>query len=303
MVQRAWESAQEVGEYHFSSAVDQTTIPAPAIANVGRSSQRDQYYLEGDVDQSAQSLNLMFWSGSGNLVTQKDGVEIRIEGNQAYGRPIGGIWKEIEAFSGGTAFAPGSDPLAYLAGAKNIQPLDGGMYYTRYTFDVDGPAFAAYVRERLEDQLRRSGKLPAGMTLDTPRAYREMGGQGEIWLDKNGLPLRLAVDLDYPVAETGERVSASIQTDFSGFPVQAEEVASQSENSIAWLSQFLDLPRSQNQFQQSIWETIIILGSFALVGLFLVFHRSKHVYLAVVIAVIFSMLVTPLLQSYQVGAV
>jgi hypothetical protein len=49
-VQRAWELAQEIGAYHFATAVDQTTFPAPAIANVGQSSHTETYHLEGDVN-------------------------------------------------------------------------------------------------------------------------------------------------------------------------------------------------------------------------------------------------------------
>ena len=91
-IQTAWKLAQEIGVYHFSSDVRQITYPAPAIANVGRSSTTQTYYLEGDVDSPAQSFNLVLWQSGGDIATQKDGVEIKVEAGQAYGREIGGTW-------------------------------------------------------------------------------------------------------------------------------------------------------------------------------------------------------------------
>ena len=257
-VQRAWELAQDIGVYHFATDVEQTTYPAPAIANVGRSSSTtDSYYMEGDVDSPAQSFFLTLWQGGGNVTTQKDGIEIRIEGGEAYGRPIGGLWQEIDDFSG--LFAPGSDPMAYLAGATNIQqvsksaslqvgesastqdiPLSENhasrltLHVSRFTFDLDGPAFAAHIRDLLEDQLRQSGELPPGLNLDTSRTYQQMTGQGEVWLDEGGLPLRLIVNLEMPDPKTGERVTAAIKTDFSNFARQPETALGSIEEIPTW---------------------------------------------------------------------
>jgi subtilase family serine protease/subtilisin-like proprotein convertase family protein len=306
-VQRAWELAQEIGAYHFATAVDQTTFPAPAIANVGQSSHTETYHLEGDVNLPEQVLNLMLWQDGGNLVTQQDGVEIRIEKGRAQGRVIEGNWQEIDNFSG--AFAPGSDPMAYLAGARNIQELGGGstagpiaFSYTRYSFEVDGPAFAAHIREQLEQQLRATGELPPGMSLDTPRAYRQMSGQGEIWLDGDGLPLRLQVDLEYPHLETGERIMAEIQTDFSRFqqgPVAALDFV---EDPLAWMGLHLGLPDTLQEWEQTTPQLIFWLLICGIVVLCAAYRRSKLVYTALVVVVILSMVVTPLLESQQVAA-
>ncbi|MFH1632589.1 MAG: hypothetical protein ABIG63_01060 [Chloroflexota bacterium] len=288
-VQHAWELAQEIGIYHFTTDVEQTTYPAPAIANVGRSSSIQTYYLEGDVDSPAQAFYMTLWQGGGNAATQKDGIEIRMEGGEAYGRPIGGLWQEIDDFSG--LFAPGSDPMAYLAGAKNITLVSSHTQYAlRYMFDLDGPAFAAHMRDLLEDQLRRSGELPPGLSLDSSILYREMTGLGEIWLDAQGLPLRLLVDLEMPDPKTGERVSARIKTDFSNF-------AQQPETAIGFIA---EIPT---------WDWGLILPQVAFWGLFcsgiivfVLFRHSQKVYAALVIALIFSMVGTPLLQSAQVAA-
>jgi len=290
-IQTAWKLAQEIGVYHFSSDVRQTTYPAPAIVNVGRSSTTQTYYLEGDVDNPAQSFNLILWQSGGNIATQKDGVEIRIDGQQAYGRQIGGTWQELDGFSG--LFAPGSDPMTYLAGATHIQSAgasDSPLSTTHYTFDLDGPAFAAHLRTQLEDQLRRAGELPPGLSLDTPRMYQQMIGQGEIWLDASGLPLRLSVDFVMPDAQTGEKIAAQIKTDFSNFAQSPEGIAaSLSGISRADLGVFLP--------QAVFWA--LLSSAFIL---FWRFHRSRKVYAALVISVIASMVVTPLLQSAQVAA-
>jgi len=97
-VQRAWRLALETGIYHFSTNVEQTIYPTPAVANVGRSSRTETFYLEGDVNTPMESLYLTLFQNSGNVVNRKDGVEIRIEGNQTYGRPIDGEWQEMPPY-------------------------------------------------------------------------------------------------------------------------------------------------------------------------------------------------------------
>jgi hypothetical protein len=223
-VQRAWQRAQELGVYHFASEIVQTTYPAPAIANFGRTSRQETLHLEGDVDLPGHTMGMSLWK-DGNVLNPRDGLEVRIEGDRAWGRQIGGTWQEMDDFS--NAFAPGGDLMAYLAGAKNVRevgtetrtvPGQEGTQYeirsTKYEFDLDGPAFASHLRDQLEAYLRERGELPLNLTLDSSRVYRETSGQGEVWLDEHGLPLRLIVHLAYPEEKNGERVEADIKTDF-----------------------------------------------------------------------------------------
>ncbi len=92
------------------------------------------------------------------------------------------------------------------------------QHATRFTFDLDGPALANYIRDQLEAYLRRTGELPAGLYLDAPDSLRQATGNGEVWIDNDGLPLRLTMHIEYPQQANGERVETDIQTDFSNFP-------------------------------------------------------------------------------------
>ncbi|MGD8968774.1 MAG: hypothetical protein PVI07_14810, partial [Anaerolineae bacterium] len=170
-VQRAWQRAAEAGSYDFATEIVQTVYPAPALVNVGRSSRKDTLHIEGQTNLSERTLLMSVWTEGGTLLDPRDGVEIRIEDDRAYGRQIGEPWQEISDFSG--AFAPDNDLMAYLAGAKNVRELgtetrslpsldvasgsqstDPSVYqFTRYSFDLDGPTFARHLRDQLEKHL------------------------------------------------------------------------------------------------------------------------------------------------------
>ncbi|MCD6285451.1 MAG: hypothetical protein J7M39_06015 [Anaerolineae bacterium] len=121
-VTAAWQRAQSSGVYHFATTVIETTHPAPTVANVGRSSTQQHIYLEGDTNLPERSLQMVLYQRGGSLLNRRDGIEVRIEDTSAYGRPIDGTWQEIDDFSG--AFAPGSDLMAYLAGARNVREIE-----------------------------------------------------------------------------------------------------------------------------------------------------------------------------------
>lgn len=188
-VQAAWRRAQEAGAYQFATEIVQTTYPAPRLTNVGRSSRVDTLYLEGETNLPERTMQMVLWQNGGSVLNPGDGVEMRIEGDQAYGRQTGGggqdaPWQEIDDFSG--AFAPGNDLLAYLAGAKNVREVEPensqfairNSQFTIFSFDVDGPAFGDYLRKQLEEELLRKGELPAGLTLDVSNEYRSVIGDG-----------------------------------------------------------------------------------------------------------------------------
>ncbi|MFP4395024.1 MAG: hypothetical protein ACLFTI_07145, partial [Anaerolineales bacterium] len=305
-VQSAWRRAAELGVYDFATEIVQTTHPAPLVSNTGRASEQMHIYMEGQANVRARELMLMLWQDGAPSTgaPTKDGVEIRFAGDQASGRQIGGEWQEMDEGSGdfSGAFAPGQDLLAYLAGVENVRLIgeetriihdDSRVAFTHYTFDFDGPAFARHLRDQLEDQLRASGELPLNMTLDTPRQYVETTGAGEIWLDERGLPARLRIHLIYPPNEQGERVQSEVQTDLFNFPVEAASSAPPS-------GQILGKARAIAR-EQAPSALIFALG-LGFSALLVTGYRSRQLYAAVVLAVLASMIVTPLLQSHQTYA-
>ncbi len=313
-IQTAWRRATELGVYDFATEILQTTHPAPLVANAGRASDQTQLYLEGQANVPEQELTMMLWQEGGSTLNARDGalsgngVEVRIEGDQAFGRQIGGVWQEMDDFS--DAFAPGQDLLAYLSGIKNVRRLGeetrtlpmpddasrmthDALRFTHYAFEIDGPAFARHLRDRLEEQLRESGELPLNMTLDTPRRYVETTGEGEVWLDERGLPARLRVHLVYPPEQGGEQVEAEVQTDFSNFPA-AERTTSPLG------SQTLD--EIGTATREAAPSALMLMGTLTFLTILVIYRRSKKVYAIFVLAVAASMIVTPLLQSHQVHA-
>ncbi len=238
-----------------------------------------------------------------------------IEDGSAYTRGAGSEkWQPVEDFSGN--FAPGSDLMSYLAGIKNVTrlgtearalPGSGEVRFTRYGFEMDGPALATYMRDRLEQVLLDQGKLPPGVTLEAAREYRELAGKGEVWLDERGLPLRLALHLVYPPAQNSSHSEADVQSDFSGFPAPRAAAPSITGDPIAWAGTGF---RSAIDNPQSVVGDLAATGrwamawasSLALVALILVCRRSRRMYLAVAVAVILAMTVMPLLKTGRVAA-
>ena len=304
-VQDAWKLARQVGVYHFSTDIVQTTYPAPTLANVGRSSRQEQLHLSGQIDLPQQTMHLSLYQGGGSLLNDQDGLEVRFEANRAYGRSAGGEWEEMENFA--HAFAPGNDLMAYLAGAKNITELGtetrAGITFSRYDLEIDGPAFAAYVRDQIERQLRQTGELPPGLSLDTSVHFREASGTGELWIDSHGLPLRLTTTLSYPEQPNGERIVAEIKTDFSNFPVERlAATRSLAASPGGWVSAKINQLTLTVDWRHIGLQVILLAGILYLMRLLAARSQSRYIYGFLAIVTIGSMLLTPLLQVNRASA-
>jgi hypothetical protein len=147
------------------------------------------------------------------------------------------------------------------------------------------------MRDQMERELTRKGKLPVGVSLDVVKRYVEMTGQGEIWVNAAGRPLRQVLRLAFPPADL-ERVEVEITTDFSGWDKRAETPPT-------WLGFTRLTPRALAQAGQMLG---LALGLLGVLGLVFRYRRSPVVYAAIVLTVIASMLLTPLLQSQQAYA-
>ncbi|HEX9028232.1 MAG TPA: hypothetical protein VF823_03580, partial [Anaerolineales bacterium] len=241
-----------------------------------------------------------------------------------YGRQAGGSWQEINDFSG--SFAPGGDLLVYLVGAKNVVDLgtktidlsipsyqgsqqDGSpaapspassTTYTRYAFDLDGPAMAEEVRQQWQRQLQEKGELPADAQVQAPAQFREATGHGEVWLDSQGLPRRLSVEISYPPEkETGGGGRATIRTDFSDFPAQ------QTQGSTGWLANTLSsiaIRAEALDIRRIAIQAVLILAVVGLVLLLLFHGRSRRLYAGVAVTLILSMVISPLAEGQHAAA-
>lgn len=313
VVRQAWQRARDLGSYRFVTDLEATISLAgqPAPTNGSR---YERLYIEGQVDLPAQKLEMTLRDEGGRVLQTQQGIELRVEGNRTYGRVGSGAWQELEGAT--DAFAPGQDPLAFLAGATDFYligtetrqvPMPGGpaeISFSRYGFTMDGPAFAEHMRAQLERRMAERGGLPPGVTVDVAEAYRTMTGEGEIWIDEAGLPLRLAVDLEYP-PQDGEQSRSRVQTDFSGFPDEVAAVPSLLEEPLAWAVgtlRSLGVPATAEEWGDLGMQAGLLVG-FLVLGLVVAIRsRSRGVYAACAVTVILSMVVVPLCQSHQVQA-
>jgi len=211
-VASAWERAREAGAYRFSADVRQTTIPQPTVRNVGRASKTQAVHLEGETDLPAHQLHLTLWSQGGSVLDTASGVEIRVDGERAYARQGTQDWQEINNFA--ELFAPQGDFMAFLAAARNVQREDTVPDASRFTFDIDGRAYAAYLRDQMTRYLAERGELPPGVELDLPKSYVDMTGDGELWLDAAGYPLRQILRLRFPPRPDEHEIHAEVTVDF-----------------------------------------------------------------------------------------
>ncbi len=299
-VEAAWQRATEVGAYAYATDIVQTTWPLARLENAGLGSQTERLYVEGETDVAARAMQLKLWSEGGSAATGQNSVEVRVAQDQAWGRVGDGEWEALK--DGAVAFnlfAPGGDPLGYLATAQDIARLDAqtraGVTFERYSFRLDGPMFAAHMRDLMEAELARKGELPPGLSLDMARIYLEMTGTGEIWLDSAGLPLRLMLNVKFP-PDSSEQVEATITTDFTGWKTDAATGTSGATKA--------DFSRAAlAKIQEPGFRLHLLLLATVLAGVgLLITCRAPQLYAAVVIAVIVSMVATPLLQGQQVYA-
>jgi len=184
-IEAAWQRADELGAYGYTSDIVQTTWPLPKLENVGLSSQTDRLYIEGRVDRHADTMNLLLWSQGGSVRTREGAIELRVSGDETQGRVGESEWKDLDDFN--PLFAPDNDPLSFLAGldevvkedvaTRSLAPSGASERLTRYRFDLNGPAFAAHMRDQLEAELVREGELPPGHHRHEPPAHHQRRAQ------------------------------------------------------------------------------------------------------------------------------
>jgi len=290
----AWRRAQDSGVYHFTADILQTRTPLPTPLNAGRQSQEQALHLEGQADLSAGKLEFSLWSDDGQVLGRQGSLEVRIEGDQASGRWAGGEWQPVDDFSG--LFAPGGDFLAYLAAAQDITALGpqtvdlppalgGALTADRYAFRLDGLSFARYLKSETEKRMIAQGELPSGMELEMPTVYKQLTGNGELWVDDHGLPLRQVLHIRLPDTDS-EQVQAEVEVVFSGFAPASSQTAFSLQRRIAQ-----ELPGG------------IAYSAGLVFCLLLVAGRRRNLYPVVAIAIILALVATPLLQGAQASGI
>ncbi|MEM8857621.1 MAG: hypothetical protein AAGD96_04835, partial [Chloroflexota bacterium] len=300
ILQSIWRNVQSRGEYRFTADISQTSIPSAIPSNIGRSSTTDRYYLEGFTNLPDREMDLSFWMNGGSVALATDALEMRVRGDKAEGRYKGSEWEPVSNFT--EMFAPENDALAFLVAAENIQgpytverqvPTAEGMKTVTldaYSFEISGPKFAAYIREQMEYDMTLSGELRPGQRLELPYAYLHMTGTGELLVNQDQLPVSQEIQLNFPEMEES-RIVADFMVHFSDFG-ELPEASTLPAFSLDYLAQTVTPADVQNTAITLIG--ILIFSAISVI--LVVYSQHRHVYEAVVLFVIFSMVVTPFLQ-------
>lgn len=210
----AWEQAHAAGSYRVHADIEETLIPRALPELAGEDEIRMDWQLEGEVrlpDQAVLTLHMesgVTKSAPASLIQSDGRTFISADGElREASSPLG-------------AAAPTADLLAYLAGARNIQPGEprqaGGESFTVFTFDFDGAQFARALRGTWEREFAAQPP-PAGVSLEPPESVQRMTGRGELWVDARGLPRREVMQLSMPEASESYDARLQFVADFTGF--------------------------------------------------------------------------------------
>lgn len=285
-LRRIWERARESGAYRFSADIDQTSTPVASVVTVGRQTRRDRLHIEGETNLTTRQLTMTLWSQGGSLVDANSGLQVRVDGDKAYGRKAGQDWQPVENFTG--LFAPESDFMTFLVAATNVMAIDAqthsGVTFNAYSFEINGPGFANHMRDQMQQRLTESGELPPNMQLGVSDQYLNMTGVGELWASPDGLPVRQLLRLQMP-GRSDEQVRADVSVDFYDFnrtpPATAAPVIS---------------PR---QAADALQTSLMFAAMLGLAVALMRYGRSRKVFTAMSFLIITSMLTTPVMQAAQ----
>lgn len=289
-VQGVLDRVQQAGGYHFSADITQTTTPLSLVTNIGQQSREQKMRVEGSTDLALHALDLSIWSQGGSLLSKQDGFQARVNDEGVFVRQGNEDWEKSDDFTG--LFAPEGDMMAYLVAVKDLvnegTETRQGITFTRYTFQIDGRNFAIHLRDQMESSMAQKGELPPGMSLDLPRLYVDMIGEGELWVGENGFPLRQILQLQFPESQ-GERTETQIDATFTDFKVDQVQAAA-------------SIYQLQHRIERAL-QTGWMMALAVIPLILMVLHPySKKVYARVACIVILSMLLSPLLESMQARA-
>ena len=309
---RAWQKASDFSSYQFRTSVLQITQPTADLANVGRRTKTTGMTLEGHIDTIQDELSLLIDPQQAGYPS----MEMKVEAGVAYIRNEAGVWERSEDDIS-NAFAPQEDPLGILGAAENVQlllPDEEGKFadsklllaayqktdITRYAFDVNGEQYAEMMRQDFKAHLTRQEGISTKLLdipLDPNHVY--MKAHGEMWLDAQGLPIRLMVHFAYPV-ERGDldKITADITTEFTKWDTASLLTTMQKEPAriIHNPATLLAYAPSAKQVQETGINLLLI---FLIVGfgvVLLTCQRSRYAYTIIIITIILGMLLQPMAQ-------
>ena len=185
---------ENIGEYSFVAQVEQTLIPRPIPLNIGATEERIDSQLTAEVrppDYTKYTWQFEADADIPPIIMEQDGQNFYLlngDEKTAIENPL-------------TGFTPSSDFSTYLRASQNVRVSDTTHPdYTIYDFDINGASLAELMIAEVRRQL--SPEQLATFNPDTSH-IENITGQGQIFIDQNGLPQRQILNLNMP--EVNER--------------------------------------------------------------------------------------------------
>ncbi len=302
-VAQVWENVRNSQRYDFSANVAIKSIPLPTAGNIGRFSKTDSLYLEGSNNLEKSNLQMALWGGGVSVADRANAYQVRVQ-DGAYQTRVGdGEWQSSQ--ENAVAFAPEGNFLAFLELAKNVKLTNqstptntGGEKGTRtenltaYSFEIDSQAYAQKLARITQQQLVRSGELPAGASIQIPDHLAKMTGSGELWVDERGLPVRQKIFLSMPPAPGADNRSETVMDIyFTDYQLAPPLMAS-----APWLQPLLQ-PIAHLALPEA--STVALNFGFlalALITMAALIRPNRLLQTGVTVAVVLCIVITPTLQ-------
>ncbi len=301
-----WDRACEAGAYDFTADVEQTLIPRPIPAMIGQSDERVDIRMEGEVTLPDQArIELRLEGGGPNLPA----VALVRDGAETYLLKDG---ERVPTENPAGLSTPTADYLSYLAAAENVKREDVKgetvnspftRHVSRFTFDINGARFAAYVRQQMEAELRESDQpLPPGVELSLSPVLQRMTGHAQLWVDADGLPVRQVMDLEMREATEAYDARAHVIVDFRFSEAARERIRSTGETSEASgpLRGLLVGDLGSTGVDVTPMDLCCLLFLVAMAGVLIVYRGRRWVYRVVAVGVSVILVTSPFLQALGV---
>jgi hypothetical protein len=195
-LEAAWLRAQAAGNYRFDADITQVLEPRAVPEMVGQREATLSFTLDGAVQLPERAYLEMRAAANGRATPAV--VLLREEG-RTYTLQDGVL--TLTQDPTGVPLVE-ADMLGYLGAAENVRALEdvsvGGQTLTRLAFDISGPRLAERARDHAQEALRARPGAPEGATVSLSPVLQRLSGQGELWLDADGLPVRQILDLRVP---------------------------------------------------------------------------------------------------------
>ncbi|MDP8231075.1 MAG: hypothetical protein P9L91_00235, partial [Candidatus Zophobacter franzmannii] len=212
-LEQAWRRALEAGSYRFLSTTDQTMIPRAVPEMIGQGDVHLTLENDGVVLLPDQAYIELHVAGMGR---EKSATLLR-DGGRSFMLQNGELKPVDDTLSLSSAT---TDALGYLAAAEQVTrlgPPEGHSELTRYGFQLSGERFEAYVRRMSEEMLASDPGAPHGLTLRPSSGLQQIRGQGELWVNKAGLPVRQVLDIELPEANDFYSARLHLVVDLSAY--------------------------------------------------------------------------------------